>query len=404
MSQEQEFLNATDYGRAVEVPSYIRLYPRAEPETGFGPVRLYELYRQAGNLLYDYGEPRESEDGTALMAPIAAHVSGYGESEFDLELRFGRPDGRLEFVFEDESVVVLSSDACESRRPGDLLLRPGVTCCGYRGCYLTGPKLGAGGTAVVHRVKDTCGTVFAAKCLSPGRFEMEDLVRRFAREASHLEEASHPNIVEYVDQAYDGEDRVLVMELATETLAARLSAAKPELAMALTWLEEALTGLAHLHRLGLVHRDVTPSNMMFDREGRLKLSDFGTVKGDSDPELTMDITGIRLGSLLYISDQQRREPHSAQPADDVFSAGQVGYYMLTGLPPHGNPPPLSAFEAIPPSVGKVVEQMRAFKRSERFHDGSQALEALRPPAGKERPATSAAVGKRSQLKKMQEKK
>jgi serine/threonine-protein kinase len=327
--------------------------------------------------MFEYGEFQERETGAAIVAPTIAHVATYGSTEFELEVRFGRRDGRLELTFPDRSVVVLSSGARESKERENLILRSGVTFGGLFRPYLTGPRLGAGGTAVVHQVKDPTGRVFAAKCLSPGRFRLDDLVQRFDRETSHLNEATHRNVVEYIDQAYFGDDLILVMELLTETLASRLSVGKPPLNTAFTWLEEALAGIAHLHQLGLVHRDVTPSNLMFSPEDRLKVSDFGTVRGDSDPDFTMDVSGIRLGSLLYISDEQRREPHNAQAADDVFSAGQVGYYMLTGLVPHGNPPPLATFAEIPSSVGNAVERMRSYRRSDRFPDGRQALEALR---------------------------
>lgn len=376
MTQDLEFLNASDYGLAVEVPAYIRLYPHKEPDKRFGPARICQLYQYAGKLAFEYGEPQECESGIALVAPTIAHITNYGSTEFEIEIRFGRRDGRLELAFPDRSVLVLSSDARESKASEDLILRSGVTFRGLFRPYLIGPRLGTGGTAVVHQVKDPTGKLFAAKCLSPGRFRLDDLVQRFEREVSHLDEALHRNVVEYVDQAYYGDDLILVMELLTETLASRLSADKPTMDTALTWLEETLTGLAHLHQLGLVHRDITPSNLMFNSEGRLKLSDFGTVKGKADLDFTMDVSGVRLGSLLYISNEQRHEPHNTQAADDVFSAGQVGYYMLTGLAPHGNPPPLTSFTAISPRAADVVERMRAYRRSDRFPDARQALEAL----------------------------
>jgi len=289
--------------------------------------------------------------------------------------------GRLELGFSDESTVVLSSLAHESRQRGDLVLRLGVTFCGdMTGPYLVGRLLGTGGTAIVHEVRNRAGERFAAKCLSPGRFSLDDLVDRFEREAGHLSEVRHPNIIEYIDKAYAGEDLILVMEMATETLASHLVAGTPALSTAISWLEEALAGVSHLHQLGLVHRDITPRNIMFTQGGRLKLSDFGTAKGHLDPDLTVDRSNVRLGSLIYISNEQRSEPHNAQAADDVFSLGQVGYLLLTGLVPQGNPPPLASYTEIPVEVGAVIERMRSFRRFERFTDAGEALEALQVAA------------------------
>lgn len=377
MGLGQKFLNVSGYGIPTEAPDYIRMYPASEPETCFGPARLFELFRYAGSLLYAHGVP-QGRDHPGLAERARIHVDTWNDPEFDVEVRFARPDGRIELCFEDGTTVVLSSLAWESRERDNLILRTGVTFGGVRGSsFLTGPLLGAGGTAVVHEVKNQAGAHFAAKCLSPGRFDLEEMVDRFEREVEHLREARHPNVIEYVDEAYEGENLILVMERAKETLAFRLEQGASDLQTMVSWMEEALAGLAYLHQLGLVHRDISPKNIMFAEDGVLKLSDFGTVRADTDPDLTVDVSNVRLGSLIYISEDQRREPHGAQPADDVFSLGQVAYLMLSGIAPQGNPPPLNSFPQIPAELQLVVEKMRSYRRGDRFTNGGEALEALR---------------------------
>jgi serine/threonine protein kinase len=386
---KQDFLDAAAYGYKTDIPIYIRLYAASEPDVCFGPKRVWNLHREVGALLYAFGKPNARRGVPVLAETIRIVVAGSLEdSEFQAQARFARSDGRLEFVFPDKSTAVLSSLAHESKERSDLILRPGVTFLGAeKGPYLVGPLLGSGGTSVVYRVKDPAGESFAAKCLSPGRFARDDLVDRFDREAQNLRAIRHPNIIEYVDHCpyYAGADQILVLEMASQTLASRLAEDRPSLATALTWLEEALSSVAHLHGLGMVHRDLAPRNFMFSKADVLKLSDFGTSKSSANDDLTVDISDVRLGSLIYISEEQRSEPRTARPADDVFSLGQLGYLLLTGIVPRGNPPPMSDFSEVPVEVQAVVETMRSYRRSDRFTDAGAALEALRevtvdPPA------------------------
>lgn len=302
------------------------------------------------------------------------------DGQWNAEIVMGL-DGRLSLYFEDQSWVSFKTHALENL-PIDTatIIRPGVTFFGDRTdeVYVAGEQIGQGGTAHVYRVYREDGDL-AAKCISPGRFSVQELTERFSREVDHLEAVRHPNIVSFVDRAYHGECLILVMESAVESLAQRLSRSRPQIPTAVDWVDQILAGAEHLHVAGLVHRDLTPKNVLVDADGVLKISDFGTVRAPMDVDITT-AGDIALGSLIYISDEQRRSPHNAEPADDVFAIGQIAYLLLTGLLPVANPPPLVDFAHIPAPVAAAVDEMRRYRRDDRIQTASAARRRWREAA------------------------
>jgi serine/threonine protein kinase len=167
------------------------------------------------------------------------------------------------------------------------------------------------------------------------------------------------------------------MEKADTSLHARLAEPEPvPAATVLDWIRQILAGLAAMHKGDLVHRDISPTNLMFAGD-RLKIADVGTVRSTTDADITSPGDGAQLGSLIYIADEQRRDPHSASRAADVFSSGQIAYQMLTGLVPIANPPRLDRFPDVSPAVASVVETMREYQAEARHPDAGAALAAFR---------------------------
>ncbi len=381
---DRDFLASAAYGRVTEIVHFITLYADGDEGKRFGPARLSELGLAVGNLLDAHGVPSAIEDPSdeelaeGLVAPADIWIiEETRNGHFQAQLRLARSDGRVDLRFSDGSVVVLSSLAHETNGHANSILCPGASFLGESGAsYVTGRMIGTGGTAHVYQARNQRGMTFAAKCLASDRFDLADLQGRFEREIEHLRQVQHDNVIGYVDQAYWGEHLILVMALAGETMANRLVKQEPDLGTALRWLTEILAGVSHLHSHHLVHRDLTPKNIMFGDDGAIKISDFGTVRSEEDLDLTSEAANARLGSLIYISDQQRQNPHDVQPSDDVFSIGQIAYRLLSGCSPQGNPPPLASFLEIPDQIARVVERMRSYQRRDRFEDASVALGAL----------------------------
>jgi eukaryotic-like serine/threonine-protein kinase len=163
---------------------------------------------------------------------------------------------------------------------------------------------------------------------------------RFAREAHAAANLSHPNICQLY--AYgEGADRpYLVLEfLAGGTLEERLAAGErfSDADVAKCAVELA-SALAHAHGRGVVHRDVKPANVLFDSEGRAKLSDFGIARVADRPTLTE--AGTLLGSAAYISPEQA-QGKPLTPTTDVYAFGVILYRLLTGRLPFEADDPLA---------------------------------------------------------------
>ncbi|MCA8963227.1 MAG: serine/threonine protein kinase, partial [Planctomycetes bacterium] len=106
---------------------------------------------------------------------------------------------------------------------------------------------------------------------------------------------------------------------------------------ALRIMEQACSALEYAHQKNVVHRDIKPGNLLIDSQGNLRLVDFGIASSIDRPgDHTLTGSGAMLGSLRYISPEQRDDPASVDGRSDLFSLGKVFYKMLTGRVPEGN--------------------------------------------------------------------
>ncbi|HEX5096861.1 MAG TPA: AAA family ATPase [Acidimicrobiia bacterium] len=164
--------------------------------------------------------------------------------------------------------------------------------------------------------------------------------QRFRREARLLARIDHPHVVTVFDFREHDDLHLLVMELLTGgTLAERKGRVSAETAIASVLA--AASGLQHVHDGGILHRDVKPENLMFDRRGALKVTDFGIARGDSMYATAVDITHARefFGTPAYVSPEQAGhalgEGWSAVGVhSDQYSLAAVLYELLTGRLTH----------------------------------------------------------------------
>lgn len=118
--------------------------------------------------------------------------------------------------------------------------------------------------------------------------------------------------------------------------------------------DQVLNALSELHVRGLVHRDIKPPNILLDKkmQGRVRLADFGMVKV---PDSRGSRSGIWIGTLDYISPEQRKSAKDVDQRSDVYSAGALMYRMLTGELPGQRPVPLRAGRLdIPACLGRLI--------------------------------------------------
>ncbi|MCO8275518.1 protein kinase [Actinoplanes sp. TRM 88003] len=218
--------------------------------------------------------------------------------------------------------------------------------------------IGEGGMGRVwHAHDELLGRDVAVKEITPEgltRTELGDLHERTIREARAIAQISHPSVVRIFDVVTDGGTPWIVMELIwSQSLQAVLEHDGP-----LTPPEAARIGLAVLaglraaHRVGILHRDVKPANVLLTEDGRVVLTDFGlaVLAGDS----SMTRTGVVLGSPSYLAPERGLdEPDGAQA--DLWSLGATLYAAIEGRPPYQKSHPMATLTALltePPPVSE----------------------------------------------------
>src|ERR1041385_4784112 len=144
---------------------------------------------------------------------------------------------------------------------------------------IVGP-LGAGGMGEVHRARDTrLAREVAIKTLPAEMSGHPELLRRFEREARAASALNHPNIVTIYDAGREGDVSYLAMEIVDGSSLRNVLDGKPmALRRLLAISTQIADGLAAAHERGIVHRDLKPENVMVDRQGRVKILDFGLAK------------------------------------------------------------------------------------------------------------------------------
>ncbi len=210
------------------------------------------------------------------------------------------------------------------------------------GRYEIQERLGRGGMATVYKARDTnLERSVAVKVLHDYLADEADFKQRFEREAKLVAALNHPNIVQIYDSdetAINGQPvYYMVMAYITgqslrhvmETRHAAGESLTPKEIM--TIMESVCGALGYAHMQGMVHRDVTPGNILFNENGTIVLADFGLARLVSGARLTQ--TGMTTGTPIYMPPEQGM----GLPGDsrsDLYSLGVILYEMLTGRAPY----------------------------------------------------------------------
>lgn len=261
------------------------------------------------------------------------------------------------------------------------------------GPFVLEEKLGAGGMGEVYRAthvetrREVALKVLSAKAASSRR-----IVARFARELEILKALKHPNIVRCYGGGRHETEAYLVMELVGGGSLSSLLRRRGRLAWetVIDYGLQVCDGLAYAHEWGIVHRDLTPANILLTEDGQAKIADFGIARVQYGKRLTA--TRHTLGTVAYMAPEQIRGAPPVSHRTDIYTLGCVMFEMLTGQLPFtcestaqmlyhhlGEPPPRVSSLVLdcPVWLDVLVNQMLEKDPLKRPHDATAVAQALR---------------------------
>ncbi len=236
----------------------------------------------------------------------------------------------------------------------------------------------------------------AIKVLPPAKAEEPAALGRFYREARAAAALDHPNIVRTHDIDQDGNLHFLVMEYVDGSSMLEIIKKKGPMSIdrAVHYMWQAAQGLEHAFRVGVIHRDIKPGNILVDRDGISKILDMGLARfyNSEDDMLTKkyDEKSV-LGTADYVAPEQTINSHDVDVRADLYSLGATFYYLLAGHPPFPDgtisqkliahqtrlPQPIRQLRPeVPVEVADVVEKLMRKNPDERFQTPADVCEAL----------------------------
>ncbi len=276
--------------------------------------------------------------------------------------------------------------------------------------------IGQGGMGAVYKARQKeLERVVALKILPPGIGQDPAFAQRFTREAKALAKLSHPGIVTlYEFGKADGLFFFLMELVEGVSLRQLLEGERISTREALAIVPQICDALQYAHDQGVVHRDIKPENILLDRQGRVKVADFGLAKlvgtealppaphhpmeergapappAETPPSAALTAAGKVMGTPAYMAPEQIEHPLAVDHRADIYSLGVVFYEMLTGELPLGRIPPPSRKVQVDVRLDEVVLRALEKEPERRYQRAGEVKTDVETIASSVRPAAPAA--------------
>ncbi|MFO1485053.1 MAG: protein kinase [Verrucomicrobiaceae bacterium] len=200
--------------------------------------------------------------------------------------------------------------------------------------------LGQGGMGAVYKGRQkSLDRIVAIKILPPEAAENDmQFVERFKNEARTMAKMNHPSIVHVYDFGETSEGQLyIVMEFIDGTDVAQMIQSQGKLSedYALSITAHVCDALQYAHTHGVVHRDIKPANVLINREGQVKVADFGLAKVTDPGQLSLTKTNMAMGTPDFVSPEALMPGIPLDGRADLYAVGVMLYNMLTGTIPRG---------------------------------------------------------------------
>lgn len=258
-------------------------------------------------------------------------------------------------------------------------------------------KIGEGGMGVVYRAEDQVlhrDVAIKVLRIDPERNlsseKIQEIQRRFQREAQAAARLNHPNIVSVYQVGSSGNQPYMVMEYLKGRSLVDVMDEETPVTDVLKAMIQVCGALHYAHSQGVIHRDVKPDNIVLGEDGRVKITDFGIARLD-EPDGLQTRTGVMLGSPAYCAPEQLKDFRHVDGRADIFSVGVVLYQWLTRrFPFEGDAateiiskiltnepiPPRLLNPEIPPELEAVILKALAKEPSQRYQTAAELQVAL----------------------------
>jgi eukaryotic-like serine/threonine-protein kinase len=243
-------------------------------------------------------------------------------------------------------------------------------------------KIGQGGMCTVYRGRQlSLDRPVAIKILNEKLTDVEDVLARFNRESLIIARLNHPNVIHVIDRGVTDEGMpYFVMEYVEGTDLSQ--AIKQDLLDTNRKLDLAIQvcrALSYAHKNGVIHRDIKPGNILIDREGNVRVLDFGIAKFYDEGTASRQFTraDLVMGTLAYMSPEQQDGLDHVTQASDLYSLGVILYEMFTGTKPSGHfRRPSQINTEVSPALEQIILKCLEPDPAQRFSSADEIKDRL----------------------------